>query len=233
MRLALAAVTLAAALAAGCGASEAGEEPPPPTTAAAPPTVPPAAGDEEPAVRREDLPGLAVPPSELPDGFTLRREGFIEPGGDVVAAYRRSFTGGDAPLGRSLVADVTSEVAVFEDVTGAKEGLGVIGLALFGEQVEAAFADLIRSVVGIEAERVAGRTLAVRGLGDAALVAEAEFDSEAGRTAAAYVVVQVGPLHHAILLVGLPGQLRPDDAVALARAQVPKLRAATEGVFAA
>jgi hypothetical protein len=231
MRLALAAVTLAAVtLAAGCGAaSEAGEEPAPPTTAA----VPPAAADEEPTVRPGDLPELAVPPSDLPDGYALRREGFIELGGDVVAAYRRSFSGGEAPLGQSLVADVTSEVALFEDVTGAKEGLGVIGLALFGEQVEAAFADLIRSVVGIEAENVAGRTLAVRGLGDGALVAEAEFDSEAGRTAAAYVVVQVGPLHHAVLLVGVPGQLRTDDAVALARAQVPRLRAATEGAFAA
>jgi hypothetical protein len=230
MRLVLATVTLAAALAAGCGsASEVGEERPPSATDAAPP----AAADEEPALRREDLPALAVPPSGLPDGFAVRREGFIEPGGDVVAAYRRSFSGSDAPLGQSLVADVTSEVALFEDVTGAKEGLGVIGLALFGEQVEAAFADLIRSVVGIEAENVAGRTLAVRGLGDGALVAEAEFDSEAGRTAAAYVVVQVGSLHHAILLVGLPGQLRTDDAVALARAQVPRLRAATEGAFAA
>jgi hypothetical protein len=230
-RVLLAAV-LAAALAAGCGSDgdEAAEPPAPP---APPETGPPPATAEAPSVRAEDLPAAALRPADLPQGFPVRREGFIEPAGDVVAAYRRSFSGGEAPLGQSAVADLTSEVALFADPTAAVEGLGVIGLALFGEQVEAAFADLIRSVVGIEAENVAGQTLAIRGLGDGAVAARAEFDSEAGRAAAVYVVVQVGPLHHALLLVGLPGQIRTEDAVDLAREQVPRLEAALEGQFAA
>ncbi len=217
---------IAVVLLAACGSSEEASSPPPAAvvTAAPPPSGP----------TPEQLPALAVGLSDLPGAFTVRREGYLEVApGDVVGEYRRFFDPGETALGESQPVDLSSDVALFQDEESAQAAIGSILAALLGDQVEAAFADLVLRAVGIEATNIEGQTLATRELGESGVVAQATFDTSAGRAEAVYVVVQVGSLHHALFLIGAPGEINVDDARELARAVIPRLQQASGGAFAA
>ena len=78
-----------------------------------------------------------------------------------------------------------------------------------------------------------GRRSQLARLGESGVVAQARFDTSAGRAEAVYVVVQVGSLHHSLFLIGAPGQVKVDDARELARAVIPRLQQASGSAFAA
>lgn len=217
---------IAVVLLAGCGSSEEASSPPAAAvvTAPLPPTGP----------TPEQLPALAVGLSDLPAAFTVRREGYLEvSSGGVVGEYRRFFDPGETALGESLFVDLSSDVALFQDEESAQAAIGSILAALLGDQVEEAFADLVLHAVGIEATNIEGQTLATRELGESGVVAQARFDTSAGRAEAVYVLVQVGRLHHALFLIGAPGEINVDDARELARAVIPRLQQASGSGFAA
>jgi hypothetical protein len=217
---------IAVVLLAACGSSE--EASSPPLTAVVT-VAPPPSGPTE-----EQLPALAVGLSDLPDAFTVRREGYLQVSSEgVVGEFRRFFDPGDTALGDSRLVDLSSDVALFRDEETAQAAIGGILAALLGDQVEAAFADLVMHAVGIEATNIEGQTLATRELGESGVVAQARFDTSAGRAEAVYVVVQVGSLHHALFLIGSPGQVKVDDARELARAVIPRLQQASGSAFAA
>jgi hypothetical protein len=227
----LRAVALALAvslLLAACGSDEeAAPAPAPPVTTIV--TEAPPSADLTP----EQLPGLALALTDLPPGFTVRREGYVEASGEVVGDFRRYFDPGTSALGESLLADLSSDVALFSDEEAAQDAIGGILAALLGDQVEAAFADLVLHSVGIEATNIEGETLASRDIGESAVIARATFDTEAGLADAIFVLVLVGRLHHALFLIGPPGDVQLEDAEALARAVVPRLQQATGSIFAA
>lgn len=206
---------MASALA-GCGSSE--EEPAPAVTAPAP-AAPSAA----------QLPELAVGLADLPEGFSIGREGVVPASGPVVNAYRRAFDPGDARLGTSALVELASDVALFESPEAAEAALASILAGLLGENVEETFASLVNAYVGIEATNLAGQTLATQTLGDSAVVSSATFDTDAGRAEAVFLVVLVGSLHHALFLLGPAGSVHVEDATDLAEAVVPRMRAAAGG----
>jgi hypothetical protein len=213
-------------LVAGCG--EEGEPaatmPPNPATT---PTTP--AG----AFTAEDLAELAVDLGDLPEGFTVRSEGNVPAVAPIVAGFRRAFDPGEAGLGESLVADVTSDIVLFDSSEQAQAALDSVLAALLVEDVERNFADVIRASAGIEATNLEGQTLVPQGLGDGAVVARATFDTDAGKAEAVLVLVRVGRVQHALFLIGPAGRVQVEDAVELARAVIPRLRSAVEGDFAA
>jgi len=215
------------ALAAGCG-EEAG-----PAATAAPPAATTSGATSETALTVNRLPDLALQLSELPAGFSVRREDFVDVSGDVVGEFRRSFDPGDATLGESRLADLSSDVALFRNEQVAGAALATILAALLGDQVEQAFAGIVRAAAGIEATNIEGETLVTRDLGDSAIVARATFDTDAGRAEAVYLVVHVGRLHHALFLIGPAGSVSLVDARALAEAVLPRLEEAAGGRFAA
>lgn len=228
MRTALALLCLLLAVpVAGCG-----EESQPAATAAPSAATTPAASAET-ALTADRLPDLALQLSELPAGFAVRREDFVDVSGDVVGEFRRSFDPGDASLGQSRLADLSSDVALFRSEQVAGAALGTILAALLGDQVEQAFAGIVRAAAGIEATNIEGETLVTRDLGDSAIVARATFDTDAGRAEAVYLVVHVGRLHHALFLIGPAGSVSLVDARTLAEAVLPRLEAATGARFAA
>jgi hypothetical protein len=213
-------------LGAGCGEAE---EP----AATAPQATAPATTAPPTGITPEQLPDLVLNAGDLPDGFAVRSEGVVETASPIVAGFRRAFDPGEGSLGESLVADVTSDIALFERPDQADAALNSILAALVGENVERNFAELLRLSVGLEATNLAGQTLASETIGDGAVVARAAFDTEAGRAEAVLVIVRVGPLQHALFLVGPAGRVEVDDAVELTRSVIPRLRTAVEGDFAA
>jgi hypothetical protein len=225
LRAAVLAIPVALLLAA-CGSDEEATPPPAVTTVVTEAT----ASD---ALTPEQLPGLAVALTDLPPGFTVRDEGYVEVAGNVVGDFRRYFDPGDAALGESLLADLSSDVALFSDEEAAQDAIGVVLAALLGDQVEEAFADLVLHAVGIEATDIEGETRVAQDLGESAVVARATFDTTSGRAEAVYVVVLVGRLHHALFLIGAPGSVRVEDAHELTLAVVPRLQQATGSIFAA
>jgi hypothetical protein len=208
----------------GCGSSDEAAPPPPVVVTIAPPPSGPTP---------EQLPELAVALSDLPASFTVRREGYLDVSGDVVGEFRRYFDPGQAALGESQPADLSSDVALFSSEEAADQAISRILAALLGGQVEAAFADIVLRSVGIEATNVEGQTLATRDLGESSVIARGTFDTSAGRAEAVFVVVRVGRLHHALFLIGTPGEVRVDDARELTRAVIPRLQQASGGSFAA
>src|SRR5262245_24206749 len=98
----------------------------------------------------------------------------------IVSGYRRSFDPGGSKLGDSLLADLTTDVVLYESADAADKSLGGISSALTGGDVGARFADIVRASVGIEASKIEGQTLFSKSLGDGAVVSHATFDTQAG-----------------------------------------------------
>jgi hypothetical protein len=219
------ALVIAAALV-GCGSRDTGEVEP---VSATSPTLAPAPA----APSTDQLPGLVVGLADLPDGFSIREEGVIPASGTVVGAYRRSFDSGNARLGESALAELASDMALFESPQAAAAALANILGGLLDDDVSESFADLVDVYTGIEARNLQGQTLATRTLGDSAVVSRATFDTDAGRAEAVFVVVLVGPLQHALFLLGPAGSVQIEDATDLARSVVPRMRTAAEGGIAA
>jgi hypothetical protein len=213
------------ALVVGCGE----DEEPTATAPAATAEAPAALGGLTP----DELGDLALDVGDLPAGFTVRSEGAVPAVAPIVAGFRRAFDPGEAPLGESLVADVTSDIVLFDSSEEAQAALDSVLAALLVDDVERNFADVIRASAGIEATNLDGQTLVPQGLGDGAVVARATFDTEAGRAEAVLVLVRLGKLQHALFLIGPAGRVQVDDAVELTRAVIPRLRSAVEGEFAA
>jgi hypothetical protein len=211
---------LAAALAAlvlpGCGS---GAEPAG-TTAALPATI------QAPTLTRDDLPGLVLRLADLPEGFSVREESFVETRGRVQAAFRRVFDPGNARLGGSSLAVVFSDVGLFDTPDRAKAALSAVAAGLVSARVEENFADLVHAYTGIRPANLSGRTLESPTVGDGAVVADALFDTEAGRVEALLLVVRVGRLHGNLFLIGLPGEVRIEDAAPLMSVVVGRLEAA-------
>jgi hypothetical protein len=211
----------------GCG-----EEGEPAATAPMPATAP-VTTQAPGGLTPEELPDLALDLADLPEGFSVRSEGAVPAVAPIVAGFRRAFDPGEARLGDSLVADVTSDIVLFDSSEQAQAALDSVLAALLVEDVERNFADVIRASAGIEATNLEGQTLVPQGLGDGAVVARATFDSDAGRAEAVLVLVRIGRLQHALFVIGPAGRMQVEDAVELARAVIPRLRTAAEGGFAA
>jgi hypothetical protein len=227
MRSVLLAVSLALVLglAGGCGDDNE------PAAATAPP--PAATGTVSPSSpTRDDLPDLGVALADLPAGFSVRREGFLPAQPPIAAGFRRAFDPGDASLGESALADLISEVVLYEKPQDADVALKGIMLGLLGNEVEQRFAAIVNSAVGIEATNLKGETVPAK-LGDMGVVSHATFDTAAGRAEAVFVAVRVGQLQQEIFMIGPRGSVHVDDATALATQVVPKLQEAAGNQFTA
>jgi hypothetical protein len=212
-------LALAVMLAAGC--SGGGPPAEPATTQAETATSSAAA-----AITPDSLPSLGVSTDDLPAGFSVRREGYVEAGAPVVAVYRRAFDPGDAKLGSSVLADLVSDVALLPSSEQADRALNQIFASLTGDQAEQTFASILRSYTGIEPTDLNGETLASPVVGDGAVVARAFFDSPVGRAEVLLFVVRVGPLHANLFLVGEPGKVELEDGSRVMAAVTERMQAA-------
>jgi len=185
------------------------------------------------APTRADLPGLGVALADLPEGFAVRREGFLPAQAPIAAGFRRAFDPGQASLGQSALADLISEVVLYESPEEANVALEGIALSLLGNEVEQRFADIIHSAVGIDATNLKGETTPTQNLGDEGVVAHATFDTSVGRAEAVFVAVRVGRLQHEIFMIGPRGSVHVEDATTLAAQVVPRLRQASGSEFKA
>ncbi len=213
-------LALAGALAAGCGGGE--SRPAEGATTAVQSATAPGAQ----AITAESLPSLGVSGDDLPAGFSVRREGYVEAGEPIVAVYRRAFDPGKATLGSSALADFVSDVVLFPSSEEADRALGQILDSLTGDQVEQTFSSILRVYTGIEAVDLNGQTLVSPVVGDGAVAARAFFDSPVGRAEALLFVVRVGPLHLNVFVVAEPGKVELDDAARVTAAATERLQAA-------
>jgi hypothetical protein len=216
----LATLAVAAVLAAGCSGGK--SSPAASATTAAESSTPPATHTITP----ESLPSLGVSADDLPQGFSVRREGYVEAGEPIVAVYRRAFDPGQATLGSSVLADLVSDVALFPSSEQADRALGQIVESLTGARVEQTFASILRAYTGIEATDLNGQTLVSPVVGDGAVAARAFFDSPVGRAEALLFVVRVGPLHLNVFLVGERGKVELEDGARVTAKATERLQAA-------
>jgi hypothetical protein len=227
MRSALLALSLALVVGviAGCGDDNE------PAAATAPSSV--TTGTVSPSSpTREDLPDLGVALADLPTGFSVRREGYLPAQPPIAAGFRRAFDPGDASLGESALADLISEVVLYENSEDADVALEGILLSLLGNEVEQRFGAIVHGAVGIDATNLKGET-APADIGDKGVVSHATFDTSAGRAEAVFVAVRVGRLQQEIFMIGPRGSVHVEDATALAAQIVPKLEEAAGSQFTA
>jgi hypothetical protein len=211
-----------AALAAACSGSGGGVSPAPsPAPVASTPSE-----TEAVELTRVALPWLALVPADLPEGFFVRREGFVEAGEPIEAVYRRAFDPGGALLGRSVLADLVSDVVLFGSSEEADAALAEILDGLSGEQTKQYFATILRSYTGIVPEDLNGQTLASPVVADGAVVAQATFGTPVGGAEALLFIVRIGRLHANLFLIGPPGQVELEDGAALAAIVIERMRVA-------
>jgi hypothetical protein len=191
------------------------------TSVATPATTAPA---EELSV--ESLPALAVRPEDLPAGFSLAQEGYVDAGAPIVSLFRRSFDPGGARLGASELVGLVSDVAIFPTPQAAEAALQQVFTDLTSEAAEANFATILQVYTGIEPIDLDGQTLAAPGIGDGAIAARAFFDSPDGRGEALLHVIRVGPLHANLFLVGQAGRVELEDGARLIAAVAARMEAA-------
>ena len=162
----------------------------------------------------------------------MRREGYLPAQPPIAAGFRRAFDPGDASLGESALADLISEVVLYENSEDADVALEGILLSLLGNEVEQRFAAIVHGAVGIDATNLKGET-APADIGDKGVVSHATFDTSAGRAEAVFVAVRVGRLQQEIFMIGPRGSVHVEDATALAAQVVPKLEEAAGSQFKA
>jgi hypothetical protein len=214
-------LVLVGLLAAGCrGETVESAEP---TTSTAATTAPTTTVAE---LTIDSLPSLALSTADLPEGFSVRQEGYVEAGEPVEAVYRRAFDPGDTVLGSSVLADLVSDIALFQSSREASRAFDGILAGLGGEQVEQIFSSIVRSYTGIEPENFNGQTLASPTIADGAVVARAFFDTPVGRAEALLYVIRAGRLHANLFLISAPGKVELEDAAVLAATVTGRMEAA-------
>lgn len=214
---------LVVSLASLAGCSDGTPESGPATTSPAPPAVTSASG---PSLTAESLPELAVGAGDLPAGFSVLQEGYVEAGEPIEALFRRSFDPGDAELGSSVLVGLVTDVALFPSSQAAEEALATILDGLSSEVAEANFATIMEAYTGVVPTDLNGQTLNSPVVADGAVAARAFFDSPAGRGEALLYVVRVGRLHADLFLVGEPGRVELEDGAALIAAVTDRIQAA-------
>ena len=174
----------------------------------------------------ESLPALAVGPDDLPVGFVLLQEGYVEAGEPIESLFRRSFDPGDVELGSSTLIGLVSDVALFPSSQAAEDALQRILDGLSSEVAEANFATILEAYTGVEPTDLNGQTLGSPVTADGAVAARAVFDAPAGRAEALLYVVRIGPLHANLFLVGQPGRVELEDGAQLIQAVTDRMRRA-------
>jgi hypothetical protein len=186
----------------------------------------PATGAAAEEITAASLPELGVLPGDLPEGFSVRHEGYVEADQPVEAVYRRALDPSDTRLGSSELADLVSDVALFASSAVAEEAIDTIFHGLTSAAVEPFFSGIVRAYTGIDVEDLNGQTLASPVVGDGTVVGRAFFDSPAGRAEALLFVIRVGPLHANLFLIGRPGRVEFQDAARLASVVAARMEAA-------
>jgi hypothetical protein len=182
-----------------------------------------------PPLTRESLPAIALGLGDLPSGFSVGQEGYVETGGSVVAAYRRMFEPGSTRLGGSLVAELSSDVALFQSPDAAARGLEGILDALSGDEVKERYGEIIQAMANVEPADLVGETLASPTLGDGTVLAHATFETSAGSTESFLLTVRVAQLHGVVFVLGPRGGLAIEDLTPLVEILVSRLETAVSG----
>ena len=215
----LAALALALSVSAGCGTGG--------TAATGSGSTTAAASAQPTTLDATELPAIALGPSDLPDGFKVAREGPVTPSGTLEAAYRRIFDSGLGTVGKSRVAVLASDVALFKSEQAATASLAGLLDLLTGPKASSEFASIVRVSSGVEPTRIrGGQTLATNDLGDGAVVSSATFATAAGRAEAVFLTTRVGPLHGALFMLGPAGKIDLVDAKRLAQVVVTRMQQA-------
>jgi hypothetical protein len=228
MRRALAMAALVAVPAlAGCGSDEAAPvpaasppaspqppsqpvEPPAPVETAQPAPAPPPA---EPSAPAPDLAALALSLDDLPAGATVGLESYVETDAvGAVTAFVRNFDVDLLVVGTSELVDLESSIVYFESDAAAQQAIDALRGRLTGPEAGEIVKGFLETGAGIEVSNVRGETLSPAEAEGTAVIARAEFDTEAGAAEGIFSFVRVGPFHNAIFLIAPAGKLQLEDA---------------------
>ena len=140
---------------------------------------------EDPALER-----MALGLEDLPAGVSVDNEGFTSDGGDV--SFEREFALGNATIGQSELIGLQSNVERMDsaaEATLAVQAVSGIVQAPAGKQL---FSDAFAQGAGFDAQSLEIEELSGEGIGDAATVLHATFDTRAGPFEAVLVFLASG-----------------------------------------
>ena len=174
--------------------------------------------EEDPALERMVL-GL----DDLPAGVSIESDGFASEGGDV--SFQREFALGNATIGKSELIGLQSNVERMDSAAEAALAVRAVSGIVQGPEGKKLFSDAFAQGAGFDAESLEIEELPGEGIGDAATVLHATFDSRAGPFEAVLVFFASGDVGGQIYAAAAKGKIFPADVLALARTMAQKMEA--------
>jgi hypothetical protein len=170
-----------------------------------------AASQSEPPAGAPDISGLALHLEDVPEGFSIAKEGYPEETRAIVA-FEREFATSGTVLGSSKLVALTSGVELFEAESAADLILELIAQAFTSERGRREFARNFAEGAGFEATSIDIREL--RSQRDVK-VFHATFDTPVGTFEAVFLYARVGAAVGTVLAMGAEADFDTEDALGL------------------
>ncbi len=174
------------------------------------------------------LAGRTLSLADLPAGVTVEREGYGEPGADVLARFRREFDVGTTKLGGSQLASLEVEVELYGEESDATATLLGTEAVLSGAGGRELFASGFSGEADFSPENLELKVLDRARVGDASVFVFATFDTPAGGSDSLFVYVRVGRTLGTLYATATKGKLKVADVSALAEKMANRMASPIE-----
>ena len=161
--------------------------------------------------------------ADLPEGVTIEKDGFVSDGGDV--SFERDFALGNSTIGRSELIGLSSNAERMDSAAAAALTVQAVSGIIQGQAGKELFSDAFSQGAGFDAESLEIEEISGEGIGDAATVLHATFDSRVGPFEAVLVFIASGRNAGQIYAAGAKGKVVVEDVLALARTMAQKMEA--------